>query len=59
MVVVGGRDSGNTRRLFTETALMSGVPSFQIEDETELDPSDFARFKTVGLTASAPPRPTG
>jgi 4-hydroxy-3-methylbut-2-enyl diphosphate reductase len=52
MVVVGGRDSGNTRRLY-ETALKSGVPSFQIEDETELDPSDFSRFKTVGLTAGA------
>lgn len=52
MVVVGGRDSGNTRRLY-ETAIKSGVPSFQIEDETELNPSDFAGFKTVGLTAGA------
>jgi (E)-4-hydroxy-3-methyl-but-2-enyl pyrophosphate reductase len=52
MVVVGGRDSGNTRRLY-ETATKSGVPSFQIEDETELDPSDFAGFRTVGLTAGA------
>jgi len=52
MVVVGGRDSGNTRRLY-ETAVKSGVPSFHIEDETELVASDFAAFKTVGLTAGA------
>ncbi|MBN2223356.1 MAG: 4-hydroxy-3-methylbut-2-enyl diphosphate reductase [Deltaproteobacteria bacterium] len=52
MVVVGGRDSGNTRRLF-ETAIKSGVPSFRIEDENDLNPSDFAGFKTVGLTAGA------
>jgi (E)-4-hydroxy-3-methyl-but-2-enyl pyrophosphate reductase len=52
MVVVGGRDSGNTRRLY-ETAVKTGVPSFHIEDETELDPSDFDGFKTVGLTAGA------
>ena len=52
MVVVGGRDSGNTRRLY-ETARKSGVPAFQIEDETQLNPADFAGFKTVGLTAGA------
>jgi (E)-4-hydroxy-3-methyl-but-2-enyl pyrophosphate reductase len=52
MVVVGGRDSGNTRRLY-ETATKSGVPSFRIEDENDLNPSDFAGFKTVGLTAGA------
>lgn len=52
MVVVGGKNSGNTRRLY-ETAAHSGVPSFQIEDETELDPADFAGFRTVGLTAGA------
>jgi len=52
VVVVGGRDSANTRRL-TEVAAGEGVPAFQVETEAELDPSELSRFKTVGLTAGA------
>ncbi len=52
IVVVGGKDSGNTKRLY-EAARASGIPSFHIEDETELDPKKFTGFKTVGLTAGA------
>jgi (E)-4-hydroxy-3-methyl-but-2-enyl pyrophosphate reductase len=52
MVVVGGRESGNTRRLY-EVAKAAGVPAFHIEDESGLDPKAFASFRTVGLTAGA------
>lgn len=50
--VVGGRESGNTKRLF-EVAKGSGVPAFLIEDETEIDPDELFSFETVGLTAGA------
>ena len=52
LVVVGGANSGNTRRL-AEVAEGQGVPALRIEDASELDPADFKRFAVVGVTAGA------
>lgn len=52
MVVVGGRSSGNTKRL-AELARMRGVPTVLVETAEELDASDFSGMHTVGLTAGA------
>jgi 4-hydroxy-3-methylbut-2-enyl diphosphate reductase len=52
MVVVGGKNSGNTKRLF-EVAQGTGIPAYWVEDETELDPEDFVTYARVGLTAGA------
>lgn len=52
MVVVGGRTSGNTRRL-AELARMRGVPTILVETAGELDPAFFEGVETVGLTAGA------
>lgn len=50
MVVVGGRNSNNTREL-TNRCRERGVPAVQVADASELDPSWFAEFDLVGLTA--------
>ena len=52
VVVVGGSQSGNTRRL-AGIAKKTGKPVFQVETETELDPAVFAEIRTVALTAGA------
>ena len=52
MVVVGGKTSGNTRRL-AELARMRGVPTVLVETADELDRSFFENVETVGLTAGA------
>ena len=52
MVVVGGKTSGNTRRL-AELARMRGVPTVLVETADELDPAFFSGVTTVGLTAGA------
>jgi 4-hydroxy-3-methylbut-2-enyl diphosphate reductase len=52
LVVVGGRESGNTRRL-TEIAKKSGKPTFQIETEADLDLAAFEKSQHVGITAGA------
>jgi len=52
MVVVGGKNSGNTRRL-VEVAVESGVPAFHIEDSLDLDADALGAYRTVGLTAGA------
>ncbi len=52
IVVVGGKSSANTRRLY-EIAKRTGKPSFFVEKADEINESDFERFKTVGLTAGA------
>jgi 4-hydroxy-3-methylbut-2-enyl diphosphate reductase len=52
VVVVGGRESGNTQRLF-EVARNSGKPAFQVETEEELDLEVLSRFRRVGVTAGA------
>ncbi len=51
IVVVGGRESANTRWLF-RTAVATGKPSWQVESAAEL-PAEASGFATVGLTAGA------
>lgn len=52
MVVVGGRQSGNTRRL-AGIAGGRGVPAILVETEDDLDPAFFSSVSVVGLTAGA------
>ncbi len=52
MVVAGGRESGNTRRL-AELAASAGIPALHIENVEELDPGFFAGKSVAGLTAGA------
>jgi 4-hydroxy-3-methylbut-2-enyl diphosphate reductase len=52
MVVVGGYESGNTRRL-AKVVAEQGVPCVHVETAAELNPADFAGCETVGLTAGA------
>lgn len=51
MIVIGGRNSGNTRRLVDLCA--GHAPSFHIETAAELDPAWFDGMKKVGVTAGA------
>ncbi len=52
MVVVGGRHSGNTKRL-AEIAAATGIPTFHVETEEELDRKQFQDLNVVGVTAGA------
>jgi 4-hydroxy-3-methylbut-2-enyl diphosphate reductase len=52
LVVVGGRNSGNTQRL-VEISRASGVPTYHVETEQELDLEEMSRYRTVGVTAGA------
>lgn len=52
MVVVGGKNSGNTRRL-ADVAAAQGVPTWHVESEKELDPKNFSPKAVAGLTAGA------
>ncbi|MBU1003338.1 MAG: 4-hydroxy-3-methylbut-2-enyl diphosphate reductase [Proteobacteria bacterium] len=52
MVVVGGYESGNTRRL-TQVVRDHGVDCIHVETAEELNPADFAGCTLVGLTAGA------
>jgi len=52
VVVVGGRASGNTRRL-AKIAQRAGVPVFHVETEKELPIEALCGLKKVGLTAGA------
>jgi len=52
IVVVGGRASGNTQRL-VEVSQATGVPTYHIETESELDLKEMSRYQTVGVTAGA------
>ncbi|MBI3129628.1 MAG: 4-hydroxy-3-methylbut-2-enyl diphosphate reductase [Candidatus Tectomicrobia bacterium] len=52
MVVVGGRNSGNTNRL-AEVAREAGAEAVLIETEAEIDPGFIQRFKRIGVTAGA------
>jgi 4-hydroxy-3-methylbut-2-enyl diphosphate reductase len=50
VVVVGGRNSNNTRAL-TERCRARGVAAWQVERASELDPRWFEGLDSVGLTA--------
>lgn len=52
MVVVGGRQSGNTRRL-ADLAAQCGKTTYHIEEAAELLPENFSKKTRVGLTAGA------
>ena len=52
MVVVGGKNSANTKRL-AEIAEGMGCPVFLVETEEELDLSALAKYDSVGVTAGA------
>ncbi|MFO7709214.1 MAG: 4-hydroxy-3-methylbut-2-enyl diphosphate reductase [Desulfobacterales bacterium] len=55
VVVVGGRESGNTRRLY-EIARRSGKPCFHVESEADLSGIDVGRLlaaRTIGISAGA------
>jgi len=49
-VVVGGRDSNNTRQL-VELAQSHAIPVLHVQTAADLDASWLARFQVVGLTA--------
>lgn len=52
VVIVGGRNSANTRRLY-EISDATGVPSFHIEEEHELDALGLERYENIGVMAGA------
>ena len=52
LIVVGGFNSGNTRRL-VGIARSVGLPCFHVETEEELDRRELSGYRTVGVTAGA------
>lgn len=50
MVVVGGKNSNNTRELVARCR-EKGVPTHHVQGAADLDPAWFAGIETVGLTA--------
>jgi (E)-4-hydroxy-3-methyl-but-2-enyl pyrophosphate reductase len=52
MVIVGGKNSANTRRLY-EISCSAGVPSFHIEAEDELDYLGLDKYENIGVMAGA------
>ncbi len=52
MVVVGGRESGNTKRL-AELVFSQNIPTVLVENADELEKDFFKNYDKVGLTAGA------
>lgn len=52
IIVIGGYNSGNTRRLF-EIARQTGKPAYHVETELELDFKTLASASHIGITAGA------
>ncbi len=52
LLVVGSQNSSNSRRL-VEVCRNAGVPSYLIDDESELDPAWLYNVDTVAVTAGA------
>lgn len=50
VVVIGGRNSNNTRQL-TSKATSLGSRVFQVESDSELEPAWFERAENIGVTA--------
>jgi 4-hydroxy-3-methylbut-2-enyl diphosphate reductase len=50
MVVVGGKNSNNTRELVA-LCRERGVPAVHVQGASDLDPEWFPDFETIGLTA--------
>jgi len=51
-VVVGGKNSANTRRL-AEISRELGQPTFHIEEPSELDMKELSQYDEIGVTAGA------
>jgi small subunit ribosomal protein S1 len=49
VLVVGGRNSSNTKRLF-QVCVDAGVPTRLVESPDDIDPAWFANVKKVGIT---------
>jgi 4-hydroxy-3-methylbut-2-enyl diphosphate reductase len=52
IVVVGGKNSGNTRRL-AQIAKEAGVPAWHVEGAEELDLKELSKVERIGVTAGA------
>jgi (E)-4-hydroxy-3-methyl-but-2-enyl pyrophosphate reductase len=52
VIVVGGQNSGNTKRL-AEISKKTGKPTYHIETESEIDVDALSEAKCVGITAGA------
>ncbi|MCK9555977.1 4-hydroxy-3-methylbut-2-enyl diphosphate reductase [bacterium] len=52
MIVLGGRDSANTRRLY-EICINEKKPAYYIENADELNVDEILKYRTVGITAGA------
>lgn len=52
MIIIGGKNSGNTRRLYTISKGLN-PRSYHVETASELDPAWFKGAKRVGITAGA------
>ncbi len=52
MVVVGGYNSANTRRL-AQICSRTGTPVFHVESDEELDVDEILRFRRIAITAGA------
>lgn len=52
MVVIGGKNSGNTRRLY-DISLEAGLPTYHIESSQELPLEKLKGLETVGVSAGA------
>ena len=52
MVIVGGRQSGNTRRL-ADVAALGGIATYHVESAEELEAANFTNKSQAGLTAGA------
>jgi len=52
VVVVGGKNSGNTQRL-SQIVQQQGITAYHIETEAELNEKEFQSYQYVGITAGA------
>ena len=52
IVVVGGKESGNTRRL-AKISENTGIPTFHVETEKELNLEKLSQYPVIGVTAGA------
>ena len=52
VIVVGGQNSGNTKRL-AEISKKTGKPTYHIETESEIDVDALSEAKSIGITAGA------
>lgn len=52
IIVVGGRDSANTKRL-AQIATEAGIPAYHIETEQDLDLKEISKYSRVAVTAGA------